>query len=102
LNIYNDPSWKPLLDLAEARTDIIRMRSAVRAESHRAWWDSVGDEGPRSEFFKTEVYEEEGRRTKRTTVGVAGRTLTTTTCGKPGQGSERVDMDTDRDSMTNG
>jgi hypothetical protein len=28
-NIYNSPSWKPLLDLAEERTDIIRLVSPV-------------------------------------------------------------------------
>ncbi len=28
-NIYNDPSWKPLLELAEQQTDLIRMRSPV-------------------------------------------------------------------------
>ena len=26
-NVYNDPSWKPLLDLAEAETDLIRFAS---------------------------------------------------------------------------
>jgi hypothetical protein len=34
-NVYNDPSWRPLLQLAEERTDLVRMRSAVRARS----WD---------------------------------------------------------------
>jgi len=34
-NVYNEPSWRPLLQLAEERTDLIRMRSAVRARS----WD---------------------------------------------------------------
>jgi len=34
-NVYHDPSWRPLLELAERRTDLIRMRSAVRSRS----WD---------------------------------------------------------------
>jgi uroporphyrinogen-III decarboxylase len=34
-NVYHDPSWRPLLELAEQRTDLIRMRSAVRSRS----WD---------------------------------------------------------------
>ena len=29
-NIYHDPSWQPLLELAEHETDLIRLRSAVR------------------------------------------------------------------------
>ena len=28
-NIYNDPSWQPLLALAEEQTDLIRMRTAA-------------------------------------------------------------------------
>ncbi|KPL10309.1 MAG: hypothetical protein AMS26_21605 [Bacteroides sp. SM23_62] len=30
-NVYNSPSWKPLLQLADNHTDIIRMASPVRA-----------------------------------------------------------------------
>ena len=41
-NIYTDPSWQPLLELAEQETDLIRLRSAVRAQSHVAW-DRGGD-----------------------------------------------------------
>ena len=29
-NVYNDPSWRPLIELAEQQTDIIRMLSPVR------------------------------------------------------------------------
>lgn len=36
-NIYNSPSWQPLLRLAEDHTDIIRMVSPVRAQSHLSW-----------------------------------------------------------------
>ena len=38
-NVYHDPSWRPLLELAEERTDLIRMRSAVRS---RSWDPQVG------------------------------------------------------------
>ncbi len=34
LNVYNDPSWQPLLRLAEEQTDLIRMRSPVKSRSH--------------------------------------------------------------------
>lgn len=67
-NIYNSPSWQPLLRLAEEETDLIRMRapdihpsSAVAAES----------------------YVENGARFTRTTLRVAGRTLTSLTRRDP-------------------
>lgn len=82
-NVYNDPSWKPLLDLAEQRTDIIRLRSPVRKESHRAWADSQKDEGIRDKFFKTETFEEEGCRIMCITLTVGGRTMTSTTRRQP-------------------
>ena len=43
-NVYRDPSWQPLLDLAERETDLIRLRSAVRAHSHESW-DRAGGGG---------------------------------------------------------
>lgn len=33
-NIYNDPSWHPLLELAEEKTDLIRMRGARAKPRH--------------------------------------------------------------------
>lgn len=62
-NVYNDPSWRPLLQLAEEQTDLIRLRSArvTRADSP---------------IFTTEITEENCSRLTRTTVRVAGRTLT--------------------------
>jgi len=82
-NVYNDPSWKPLLDLAEQRTDIIRMRSPVRKESHRAWTDAKDDKGIRGEFFEVEAFEKDGCRIRRITLTVAGRTMTSTTRKEP-------------------
>ena len=48
-NIYSDPSWRPLLELAEERTDLIRMRSPVRAHSHQAWEANESPAGESSE-----------------------------------------------------
>lgn len=80
-NIYRDPSWRPLLELAEERTDLIRMRSPVRAQSHQAW--GPAEDTATSEFFKTEQYLEGGRRMTRTTLTVGGRTMTSLTRRDP-------------------
>jgi len=82
-NVYTDPSWKPLLELAENHTDIIRMRSPVRKESHRAWGDNRKDRSIRDEFFKTETFEENGCRMTRVTLTVAGREMTAMTRTEP-------------------
>jgi len=82
-NIYNDPSWKPLLDLAENHTDIIRMRSPVRAESHRAWGDQSDSKIVRDEFFKVENFEEDGNQITRVTLTVVGREMATVTKREP-------------------
>lgn len=82
-NVYNDPSWRPLLELAEKHTDIIRLRSPVRKESHRAWGDAHEDGGIRDEFFKAETSEEQGCRITRIILTVGGRTMTSTTRREP-------------------
>ncbi|UCF14975.1 MAG: hypothetical protein JSW59_16325, partial [Phycisphaerales bacterium] len=77
-NVYNDPSWQPLLELAEAQTDLIRMRSPVKSRSHEV------DAGTcRGEFFKTEEYREDGYRFRRVTLTIAGRTMTSLTRQSP-------------------
>ena len=69
-NIYNSPDWKPLIQLAEEKSDIIRMRNPVRARSHTSWrMTSNQDSG---EFFKTETYLEDGCRMQHTTVTIGG------------------------------
>lgn len=66
-NIYSDPSWRPLLELAEEATDIMRMVSPeVRPAAPEL----------RGQFFDTRSYEEGGSRFTRTTLRVAGRTMT--------------------------
>ena len=77
-NVYNDPSWAPLLELAENHTDIIRMRSPVRKRSHQAWDDADG-RSIRGEFLRVRLCEEGGCRVTRSTLTIAGRTLTSTT-----------------------
>jgi hypothetical protein len=66
-NVYNHPSWRPLLQLAEEHTDLIRMR-AVRGRR--------GHGHPRDEFFTREVYFENDARFTRTMLRVGGRTMT--------------------------
>ncbi len=102
-NVYNDPSWQPLLQLAEEQTDLIRMRSSVRPRSHeprpsdgldevemaldRARAGNYRDESSpsegRDEFFKTKKYMEDGRRFKRVTLKIGNRTMTSLTLRSP-------------------
>lgn len=80
-NIYNAPDWRPLLQLAEQRTDLIRMMSPVRARSvdPTASASASASGSARDGFFKDESWEEGNCRITRTTVTVAGRTMTQTT-----------------------
>ncbi len=65
-NIYNDPSWRPLIELAQ-ETDIIWMCSA------NALAPPVD---AASEFFSSETWDEGDSRFTRTTLKVAGRVMT--------------------------
>ncbi len=99
LNVYNDPSWKSLLQLAEEQTDLIRMRSPVKSRSHEVISNKPdGDLPPRlatrdgaagsyreesrpsqtgrDEFFKTTEYVEKGCHFTSTTLKIGGRTMT--------------------------
>jgi hypothetical protein len=81
-NVYNDPSWQPLLQLAEQQSDLIRMRSTVRPRGHETVLSEVEGldaGGPRGEFFKTEKFMADGCRFKRVTLNIAGRTMTSLT-----------------------
>jgi uroporphyrinogen-III decarboxylase len=77
-NVYDDPSWQPLLRLAEQQTDLIRMRSPVKSRCHE-----VDTGSPRGEFFTTEEYVEGRCRCRRTTLTIAGRTMTSLTKRSP-------------------
>jgi len=100
-NVYHDPSWRPLLQLAEERTDLIRMRSAVRS---RSWEPAAQEEGKkvRTEEGKSLVpsdlltfspssvpvvqthhYTEDQWRCTRVTIRIGGRTLSSTTRRNP-------------------
>jgi len=76
-NVYNAPDWLPLIRLAEERTDLIRLMSPVRDRSI----DPTGsaDNERWREFFTEETRDDGERRTTRTRVTVAGRTLTQVT-----------------------
>jgi hypothetical protein len=72
-NVYNDPSWHPLLQLAEEHTDLIRMRSPVKSRSHEI----------DASHYQLEEYIEDGCRFKRMTLKAGGRTLTSLTRRSP-------------------
>jgi hypothetical protein len=85
-NVYNDPSWQPLLQLAEQQSDLIRMRSPVRPRGHEPALgkvETVDAWHPRDEFFKTEKFLADGCRFKRVTLKIAGRTMTSLTRRSP-------------------
>ena len=65
-NIYNDSSWRPLLELAEEQTDLIRLRTPRLT-------------GPAESVFVTVTTEDAASRWTRTTVRAGGRTLTSLT-----------------------
>jgi hypothetical protein len=76
-NIYNSPSWQPLLKLADDHTDIIRMMSPVRARSIDPTVSAAGARW--HEFFREETQDDGDTRRTRTQLTVAGRTMTQTT-----------------------
>lgn len=73
-NIYNHPSWRPLLELAENETDIMRMCSPAYSPLPGVCIE---------EFFKTESWLEDGSLYTRTIVQVGNRTLTSLTRRDP-------------------
>ncbi len=74
-NIYNSPAWRPLLSLARDHTDIIRLASPVRAQSHLAWAGSDSAER-RRQYVEEQTWEENNSRLTRLTYKIGGRTLT--------------------------
>ncbi len=81
-NVYHGPSWRPLLELAEQRTDLIRMRSAVRS---RSWDPQTTNPGGQSEadLVQMHKYVEDQWHCTRTTIRTGGRTLSSTTRRSP-------------------
>jgi len=84
-NVYNDPSWQPLLRLAEEQTDLIRMRSPVRSRSHEL--DILpcrpDANNPLDEFFNVDEYVEDGYSFKRITLKIGNKTMTELTRRSP-------------------
>lgn len=69
-NVYNHPSWQPLLQLAREKTDRIVMRGVPFA-------DSPSD--PLAELTETDTFSRDGSRFTVTTLRVGGRNLTSRT-----------------------
>ena len=74
-NIYNSHSWLPLLNLAENNTDIIRLVSPVRAQSHLSW-DGSSNVGIRKQFVEEKTWEENNSRFTSLTFSIEGKKLT--------------------------
>ncbi len=74
-NVYNSPSWRPLLQLAEEQTDVIRMGMLQPV---------VGGTGSAGEFYTRETWEEHGSRFTRTTLDAGARKLSQLTRRDPG------------------
>ena len=66
-NVYSDPSWQPLIHLAEEQTDLIRMRGPLLKPA---------PDNCRDDFFCDETCVEDGSRFTRTIVTVGGKALT--------------------------
>jgi uroporphyrinogen-III decarboxylase len=77
-NIYNSPSWKPLLELAENHTDIIRLASPVRADSHASWSGNAKSDAENPVIERVE-WEEGDNRFARLTYHIGKRKLTSLT-----------------------
>jgi uroporphyrinogen-III decarboxylase len=77
-NIYNSPSWQPLLNLAENHTDLIRLVSPVRAQSHLSW-DGSENTGIRKQYVDEKVWEENNSRFTRLTFKIGRKELTSLT-----------------------
>ncbi len=68
-NIYNDPSWAPLIKLAKEETDrIVLFKVSLKNVSEDPW----------SEFTKIEKWEEDGSLFTKRTVSTPSRELTRT------------------------
>ncbi len=77
-NVYNSPSWKPLLDLAENHTDIMRMMSPVRKTSHLAW--EHANQNPAIEkYVKLESWEDDRSTFSRLSYTLGKKVLSSVT-----------------------
>ena len=77
-NVYNSPSWKPLLELASNYTDIIRLASPVRAESHSSWSGNSKSDSE-NQIVERSEWEEGNDRFARLTYKINNKKLTSLT-----------------------
>ncbi|UCG59573.1 MAG: hypothetical protein JSU70_08660 [Phycisphaerales bacterium] len=84
-NVYKDPSWQPLLKLAEEQTELIRMRSPVRSRSFDVEipFDENRSLNRCDGLIDREEYTKNGRRFNRLTIRTGKRTLSAVTCRMP-------------------
>lgn len=84
-NVYKYPSWQPLLELAEEKTDIIRMVSSVSDKSHEQYvtGNAAAEKSCFDEFFTVKEYCQDRCRFVHTTLRIAGRTMTSLTRRSP-------------------
>ncbi len=76
-NVHNDPSWRPLIQLAEEKTDIIRLIGAKPL---------TGSNPVADEFITVEKWRQGQSRFVKNTISIGGRKMTELT---------RRDVDTD-------
>ena len=88
-NIYSDPSWHPLIDLAREKTDRMAMCSVPFSVSVSGKTAGGGLRSPDrqlgslEELVKTEISIEDGSRVVKTTIKAGSRTLTSSTRRDP-------------------
>jgi len=75
-NIYNATSWQPLLDLAANYTDIIRLVSPVRAQSHLSWAGS-NTASLKQQYVEEQTWEENSSRFTQLSYKFGSKRLTT-------------------------
>ena len=66
-NVYNGPTWRALIELAEEQTDVIRLTAPKYTPATN---------NPHDEFFKEKKWTEGKSKFTRITLTIAGRTMT--------------------------
>lgn len=66
-NVYNGPSWRPLIELANGKTDIVRFARPEKKFRYSELYDK---------FFKVEKWQKEDSKFTKTTLSVAGQIMT--------------------------
>jgi len=78
-NVYKSPSWRPLLELAWNHTDIIRLASPVRKDSHSSWSNQDTNPEGFEQLRKLEIWEEDNNRLSRLSYKAGQKSLTSLT-----------------------